>query len=306
MNNYISSIQQILVKTGWPQARLADEIGVTFATINRWINGHRKPHPAQLRQIDRLFKELVGLVPVPVDQVQKAIQSVEEQKKKCPPIKEIFKNQKVVDEFLLELTYNSDAIEGSTLTKKETEAIIFDKAILKDKELIEHLEAVNHSEILKDIFLQKIKAPIHEELIRAMHKSLMQGIRSDAGEYAKHQRGIRGTNLALTHPDDIRDEMSGLLRRANCFKKHPLVHIASIHADFEMIHPFGDGNGRIGRLLMVIQLVSKGFAPCLIRSQEKAQYYEYLEFAQKKDESLLVVFLAESILKGYKLMEKVL
>ncbi len=132
----------------------------------------------------------------------------------------------------------------------------------------------------------------------------MQGIREDAGEYAKHQRAIRGYDLALPHPDDIPEEMQSLIKKMNFRKKHPVEHIAKIHADFEAIHPFGDGNGRVGRLIMIIQLIDCGFAPCIISVNDKAKYYECLEYAQKKSYSHFVYFLAEAILKGYGIIQK--
>ncbi len=210
----------------------------------------------------------------------------------------------IQEEFLLELTYNSDAIEGSTLSKKETEAVIFDKATIKNKSLIEHLEATNHAAILRDVFNDKISGSVSEELIRDLHKILMQGIRNDAGEYSKYNRAIRGVNLALPSPLDIPEEMKLLCKNINSYKKNPLEHIAKTHAGFEAIHPFGDGNGRIGRIIMIIQLISCGFAPCVISVNEKANYYECLEYAQKNSETHLVYFLAESILKGYQIINK--
>ena len=304
MKNYIGKIKQILAKTGWSQSRFAQEIGVTFASVNRWLKGHTKPHPIQLKQIDILFKKIIGIIPLAEGELKQIITEVEKKKKQFPKITKGLQGEKIVEEFLLELTYNSDAIEGSTLTKKQTEAIIFDKATVKDKSLVEHLEAVNHATILRDIFSAKIVGPIDEDLVKKMHTALMQGIRADAGEYSKQQRGIRGVDLVLPHPDDIPEEMSSFFNKVNVYKKHPIEHIAKLHADFEAIHPFGDGNGRLGRLLMIIQLINNGFAPCVITVDLRAKYYECLEYAQKKSESHLVHFLAESILKGYQIIAK--
>ncbi|MFH1640521.1 MAG: Fic family protein, partial [Candidatus Omnitrophota bacterium] len=282
MDNYIEKIKQILDKTRWSQSKFAEEIGVTFATVNRWLKGHTRPHPTQLRQIDRVFKNTIGIAAVAEKDLRKMIGKVEARRKQLPVIRGILQKDEVIDEFLLELTYNSDAIEGSTLSKKETEAIIFDKAAIKDKTLIEHLEAVNHASILKDIFSGKMNCPIDEQLIKTLHKNLMQGIREDAGEYAKHQRAIRGYDLILPHPDDIPEEMRLLIKKINSSRNHSIEHIAKMHADFEAIHPFGDGNGRVGRLIMIIQLLDCGFAPCIISVNDKAKYYECLEYAQKK------------------------
>ncbi len=304
MDNYIEKIQDILVETGWSQTRFAAEIGVTFATVNRWLKAHTKPHSAQLRQIDKLFDNIIGIIPLPEEKIVRILKAVDTKNKKLSNIKTLLRREDIAQDFLLELTYNSDAIEGSTLTKRQAEAVIFDKATIKDKSLVEHLEAINHSTILRNIFDGTIGGPINESLIKYMHKVLMQGIREDAGEYARHQRAIRGFELVLPHPSDIPEEMGIFNNKVNIYKGYPLGHIAKMHADFEAIHPFGDGNGRIGRLIMIIQLIDKGFAPCIINVKEKADYYKFLEYAQKKSDTHLVYFLAESVLNSYKLIER--
>lgn len=303
-NNYIGKIREMLEKTGWAQAQFAQELGVTFATVNRWLNGHNRPHLSQIRQIERLHKNIIGIIPVTKQEMERIILQLEAKRKQHPDIKKILRDDKISEEFLLELTYNSDAIEGNTLTKKETETVIFSNGSIKDKSLIEHLEAVNHTVILKDIFLERIGCPIDEGLIRNTHKVLMQGVRDDAGEYARHKRAIRGVDLILPSPDGIPEEMRIFLSKVNNLQRHPIEHIARMHADFEAIHPFGDGNGRIGRLIMIIQLINRGLAPCIISVNEKARYYESLEYAQKKSETHFVYFLAEAVLKGYELIGK--
>jgi Fic family protein len=303
MKKYIEEIQKILAKTGWSQSRFAQEIGVSFATVNRWLKGHTTPHMSQTIHIERLFKKIVGIEPKSQTQIKKIMEEIEKNKRKFK-IKEVFKNQNIIEEFIVELTYNSDAIEGSTLTKKETEAIIFDKTNVREKSLVEHLEAVNHASILRDIFLHKIIPPIEEETIKSLHENLMRGIREDAGFYSRHQRGIRGVDLILPHPEDIPEEMRLYISKVNVFKINPIEHIAKMHSDFEAIHPFGDGNGRIGRLIMIMQLIAKGYCPCLINVKEKNKYYEYLEYAQKKSATHLIYFTAEAVLKGYDIIKK--
>jgi Fic family protein len=87
-------------------------------------------------------------------------------------------------------------------------------------------------------------------------------------------------------------------------RRHQVEQIARVHASFEAIHPFGDGNGRVGRLVMIIQLLNAGYAPCIIENSRKAEYYEVLEFAQKKSETHLTKFLVECIQRGYKIIRK--
>lgn len=302
--NYIQKIEEILAKNNWTQTQFANAAGVTFATVNRWLKQHVKPHLNQIRAIDKLHKEHIGIIPLSRIEIQTALKKVDKVKKKFSDMHDIFKGKSVNEEFLLELTYNSDAIEGSTLTKKETEAVLFDKATIKDKSLVEHLEAINHSEILVDIFFGKYRKRITEDLICEIHRSLMKGIRADAGQYSKHQGGIRGVDIVLPHPEDIPEEMTLLCKKINNIKGHPIEHIAKMHADFELIHPFGDGNGRVGRIIMIIQLLNNNYAPCVIGVKEKAEYYEYLEYAQRKSETHFVQYLAKTVLIGYKIIEK--
>jgi len=301
--NYITILQKILKKTGWNQARLAQEIGVTFLSVNRWLNGHSQPHKTNLRTINRLYNTYVGIEPVSSQELEKLFQKVDQQQDYYGEIGKYLTKPEIVDAYLLELTYHSDAIEGSTLSKKETEAIIFDKATIRDKDLVEHLEAVNHSVILKDIFTRPVRT-IEESWVLEIHRRLMQGIRQDGGQYAITQRAIRGVDLQLPHPDDIPEEMAGYFSRVNKQSGNGICYIAEMHAVFEAIHPFGDGNGRVGRLIMIAQLLAKGYAPCVIVKENRADYYEALEWAQKGETTHLQKFVIEAVLEGYKILAK--
>lgn len=301
--NYIKQLREILDKTGWSQTELASRLGVTFASLNRWLNQKNFPHPSSKKIINALYKETVGILPIEQEELDKLIAQVEEQKNKYQNLKNIIKENKNLREaLLLELTYNSNAIEGSTLTKHETEAIIFDHAIIKDKTYIEQLEATNHARALEKIFEGDFGEEISEETIKRLHEIVLQGIRPDAGKYATLHRGIRGVNLILPAPEDIPEQMSLLVKQINQQGNRIIAQAAKTHADFEAIHPFGDGNGRVGRLIMVIQLLNNDYAPCLINRNSKAEYYEALEYAQKKSETQLIKFIAENILNTYQII----
>jgi len=306
--NYIEQLQAILTATGWPQVKLAKELKITFAALNRWLNKRAIPHPSSKADIYQLYKELVGIQPLSRELIEKLTKELEQEKKKHKNIKEIIKDNKSLrEDLLLELTYNSNAIEGSTLTKKETETIIFDHGHISDKSYIEHLEATNHASALTRIFDGEfINRPISEKTIKKLHSILMQGIRDDVGKYSKHQRAIRGVDLTLPHPEDIPFEMRRFIRQINKPGKGLSIieHISEMHASFEAIHPFGDGNGRVGRLIMTVQLLKAGYPPCLVEQNRKAKYYETLEFAQKKSSSHLIEFVVQGILKGFAIIRK--
>jgi Fic family protein len=304
--NYIEQLRAIINATGWSQVKLANELGVTFATLNRWLNSHAKPHPAMQKAIYSLFKEQVGILPLSPAEIKNVLSVLAREKKKHPNIHRLLKeNERLQEDFLLELTYNSNAIEGSTLTKKETESIIFDQAQIADKSYSEHLAATNHAAALKMIFAGEFAGKVTEKTVKELHRIIMQGIRPDAGQYSKHHRAIRGVALTLPGPEDIQEEMALWLKRVNQPKEKPIIeHIAKMHAAFEAIHPFGDGNGRVGRLLMTIQLLNADYSPAIIEKSRKAEYYEVLEYAQRKSETHLVKFVAECVQKGYQIIRK--
>ncbi len=303
--NYIEQLKQILQTTGWSQTNLAKEISVTFAALNRWLNKKAVPHPSRKAKIYKIYKERVGILPLSQKELEAQLTILNKERKKHKNIYKILReNQNLRNDLLLELTYNSNAIEGSTLTKKETENIIFDKVSVPDKSYIEHLEATNHAAALNAIFDGALSGPITGKKIKSLHSIIMQGISKDAGKYSKHKRAIRGIDLHLPDPEDIEEEMAYLVRKINRPKPHTVSHIASMHSDFEAIHPFGDGNGRVGRLIMTIQLLDTNYAPCIVENKRKAEYYEVLEFAQKKSETHLTKYVIESIEKGYQLIRK--
>lgn len=303
--NYIKQLIEILNYTGWSQQKLAGELDVTFAALNRWLNNKAIPHKSTQKIIYSLYKKIIGILPISQDSIKRALFLLDNERKKHKKINQILASSKSLrEDFLLELTYNSNAIEGSALTKKETEAIIFDKAKIPDKAYSEHLEATNHAAAIEMIFNGDFLCPISESLIKELHRVIMQGVRPDAGQYSKHHRAIRGVDLRLPSPEDIPEEMAALIKKTNKMGKSPLEHITEMHASFEAIHPFGDGNGRVGRLIMIIQLLSEGYPPCIIENSKKSDYYEALEFAQKKSMTHLVMFLLDSVQRGYSILKK--
>lgn len=303
--NYIDQLKQILAAESLSQQELAKKLGVSFATLNRWLNKHAVPHKKRAEQIGRLHREIVGYDLLTADDIRQIIREANNYKKKR--IWAIIeKQQNLQDDLVLEHTYNSTTIEGTTFTKKETEAVIFDKVTIKDKSLIEHLDVVNYSVILRKIFKKEFPQKITEGTIKEIHRLLTQGVREDGGIYSQHHRGIRGVDIMLTHPQDIPEEMGRLIRQWNSKKQKNMQAIAKFHSDFELIHPFGDGNGRVGRVIMVLQCQNLNYAPVIIENARKAEYYEVLEYAQRKNENPFVQFLVEEMKRTFKIIRKYL
>jgi Fic family protein len=301
--NYIPLIKDIL-SAGISQSELARRLGVTFAALSRWLHGHAAPRPSHRQALDRLHRELVAF--------PTAVLSLHAIAEKAEALKVrrlwayVSKHSDLQDELILEHTYHSTSIEGTTFTKRETEAVLFDHGIIPDKSLAEHLAVTNHAAALKAVLRQEFEGPVSEELIYRLHAVVMQGIREDAGHYSKHHRAIRGLPMALTHPDDIPEEMGRLIREWSRTRDKTIVEIAKFHADFELIHPFGDGNGRVGRLVMAIQCLERDYPPVVVETERKGEYYEVLEYAQKKSEGPLAEFLVGEMEKTLRICRRFL
>jgi Fic family protein len=278
---------------------------VTFAALSRWIHGHAKPHPNRILSIEKLYKVKVAFPALTEEALRPLIHKAE----KCKLSElwaKISANEALRDDLILEQTYNSTTIEGTTFTKRETEAVLFSRVTIPRKSLVEHLEVTNYAAVLRNILEKKIVLPLTESLIKSLHQRLMQGIKRDAGEYSQYHRGIRGVNITLTHPADIPEEMRELIRSWNRAKRKTIREIAAFHVHFELIHPFGDGNGRLGRLLMTLQCLEQDYPPIIIEYARKADYYETLEHAQRENENPFIAFLIGELEKTWGVLGKYL
>lgn len=257
--------------------------------------------------IDELFLEVTGQKIVPAEQLYIKKQALRRKSSEHKNIvAEILNNPDVRDQFILKITYHTNRIEGSTLTEPDTAAILFDNAALPDKSLIEQLEAKNHQTALNYLFNYISKnGAIDENLILKLHAILMNGIRPDAGSYRRHAVRIIGVNLPTANYLKIPNLMLVIAKEAAQTIKDIIALSAKIHSRFEQIHPFSDGNGRIGRLLMQAILLKANFAPAIIRQERKQLYYTYLYKAQTKgDYSQLEDFICSAVLDGFKTLER--
>lgn len=305
-----SSEKLKLIKTilGLTQEHLARKFEVSFATLNSWINERSIPHHKTQILIDELYKECTGqkIIPKSVLQAKKKL-IISKSKKYKNILKIILDHPDIRDEFTLLLTYHTNSIEGSTLNENETGAILFHNKVLPNKTLVEQMEVKNHQAALQYLFqhLSLGKNKIDENLILKLHSILINGIRDDAGFYRKHGVRIVGSNLATANYLKVPSLMAELEKSINKSEQDGIKQIAEIHGNFEKIHPFGDGNGRVGRLIIVAMLMRKNIPPAIIRQEKKQMYYAFLNKAQTKgDSSLLEDFLCDAILEGFGIMEE--
>lgn len=297
-------IQKML---GLTQTKLAEKLGVSFPTLNSWKSGKSTPRPKLQALIDELFLEVTGQKVIPQDTLTAKKQAILQKSKAHKNIiTEILANPDIRDQFILKLTYHSNSIEGSTLTEPDTAAILFDNAALPNKSLTEQLEAKNHQTALNYLFdyIAK-KEKIDETIVLKLHSILMNGVRPDAGLYRDHAVRITGVNLSVANYMSIPKLMPEVMSQIENKKKDILDLSASIHSKFEQIHPFGDGNGRVGRLLMNAILLKANFAPAVILQQQKQLYYTYLYKAQTtEDQSQLENFLCDAVVYGFEILER--
>ena len=292
---------------GLTQTKLAEKFGVSFVAFNSWWTGKSEPRPKMQAIINELFLEVTGQKIVPEDQLAAKKQALRQKSSEHKNVvTEILDSPDVRDQFILKLTYHSNSIEGSTLTEPDTAAILFDNVALPNKNLIEQLEAKNHQTALNYLFdYTTKKEKINEDLVLKLHSILMNGVRPDAGVYRSHAVRITGVNLPTANHASVPKLMSEIMTRAALKTKDIIALSASVHSKFEQIHPFSDGNGRVGRLLMNTMLLSANLAPAIIRNEQKQLYYTYLYKAQtKEDNSQLEGFLCEAVTDGFKILER--
>lgn len=292
---------------GLTQTKLAQKLGVSFAAFNSWWTGKSNPRLKMQAAIDELFLEITGQKIIPADQLTAKKQALSRKSAEHKyVITEILDNPDIRDRFILKLTYHSNSIEGSTLTEPDTAAILFDNVALPNKSLAEQLEAKNHQTALNYLFdhISK-KEKINEALVLKLHGILMNGVRPDAGAYRNHGVRITGVNLPTANYISVPKLISEIMARVTKKTKDIVALSAYVHSKFEQIHPFGDGNGRVGRLLMNAMLLSANFAPAIIRQEQKQLYYTYLYKAQtKEDYSQLENFLCDAIVDGFNILER--
>lgn len=286
-------LRLILQATGVSRSELARRLEVTYKTVYRWLEKGIRPHPAQSRDIDELFKEHV-------DQ-RKVLAGL--RTKFGSPIRRLKENASLREAFLVRMTYHSNAIEGSRMTVRETERVMAGKAV-RGKELFEILEVTNHKNALG--FLLERARPglrIDEDFILRLHEIVMYDFANKLpGRYRTGPVNLMNSDKTLPSFQEVPFKMKKLLSRINDHGKDPIAKIASDHYEFEAIHPFFDGNGRVGRLLMAAQLLSQGFAPPLITIDDRYSYYMALSKADFGDLNNLVQMTTMSVLRGYELL----
>lgn len=201
------------------------------------------------------------------------------------------------EEFLINFTYNSNAIEGNTLTLQETALIIKEGITIDKKPLKDHLEAVGHKEAylyVENLVQQKV--PMSEKVIKEIHSLVLMDRREDRGIYRRVPVTIMGAAQTPPQPYLVSTQMEQLiLQNEQRSALHIVERVSLFHLEFESIHPFIDGNGRTGRLLLNLELIKKGYPPINIKFGDRIRYYNCFTsyHANGKDPSELVSLVSE-------------
>lgn len=218
-------------------------------------------------------------------------------KKKLKELKREYDLLKVGKESLLtliqeteipEMVYNSNAIENSTLTLKETEKILLEMDVSRDVSLREVFEAKNLARVIE--YVRSKQEEQSKEMILLLHQMLLGNIDdSIAGRFRKQGEYVRvGTHIAPA-PEHIELQMEHFVSEYS--SEHDMYFtdkIAKFHLDFETLHPFNDGNGRIGRVIMNYQLQQLGFPTIIIRDKGKQDYYSgFQEYRENKETKVM-------------------
>ncbi|WP_019392771.1 Fic family protein [Priestia filamentosa] len=184
------------------------------------------------------------------------------------------------EKLLLEWTYNTNAIEGNTLTINETK-VVLEGITVGGKTMREHLEVINHRDAIAYVeeIVQKGE-PLTEWQIKNLHRLVLKGIDDEyAGVYRDQQVFIAGAKHTPPAPYLIKEQMEQLIDwyENEAQKLHPVERGAMLHAIFVGIHPFIDGNGRTSRLLLNLELMKAGFPAVVIKVENRLAYYEALD-----------------------------
>ncbi len=197
-----------------------------------------------------------------------------------------FDSFRIAQALELEYTFESNRIEGNTLTLRETDLVINEGLTISGKSMREHLEAINHVEAIGYIKqLMERNFPLNERELLSVHNLILRGIiPEDAGRYRRVQVMIKGSSHMPPQPFIVAKEMEDyfIWYEENKSKMHPVVLAAEMHERLVTIHPFIDGNGRTSRLIMNLILLQNGYVIANIKGdyETRMNYYKTLETAQ--------------------------
>ena len=334
MRNLLKNARE---KKGLKTRELAQLLSIDQALISKFESGTRKPTKEQVIKLaseleidleilmiawikERILYEIrdENLALIAINQVREEIEKRYSVSKKTLSknlttlLEEIdslrstlnnfrqFDSYRIAQALELEYTFESNRIEGNTMTLRETDLVINEGLTISGKSMREHLEAINHQEAIA--YIKQLMAKnslINERELLSIHNLILRGIHpEDAGRYRKVQVMIKGSSHMPPQPYLIGKEMEDFFIWYDLNKNqlHPIILAAELHERLVTIHPFIDGNGRTSRLLMNLVLLQHGYIIANIKGdyESRIKYYTALETAQtKNNKEDFLVFIAQ-------------
>lgn len=331
-------------KKGLMIRQVAQELGIDQALVSKFESGARKPTKVQLKKLAQLLqlneqelvvtwlKEKILYEIGDEDFVLEALMAAEEELKyKSIPlkitvpkelkalIKELdlakkkldkqrkFDSYRIAQALELEYTFESNRIEGNTLTLKETDLVISEGLTISGKSMREHLEAINHKDAIAYVkHLIDSKTEFNERELLTIHNLILRGIdAANAGKYRTVQVMIKGSAHVPPAPFLVAKQMEDyfIWYEQHKTKMHPVLLAAEMHEKLVTIHPFIDGNGRTSRLVMNLLLIKHGYVIANIKGDatSKMNYYNALELVQtQKSKHDFLLLIAQTELDAIK------
>lgn len=194
--------------------------------------------------------------------------------------------ERLNESFMVQFTYNSNAIEGNTLTLGET-AMVLEGLTIDQKPLKDHLEAIGHRDAFEYIEdLVQEKTLLSESIIKNIHSLVLINRPKDKGIYRRIPVTIAGGFIQPVQPFQIQAQMEVLIEKNEEWKStlNPIERVARFHLEFEGIHPFIDGNGRTGRLILNLDLMQNNYLPVNVKFADRKKYYAAFDTYFKNDD----------------------
>lgn len=277
---------------GITQAEIAELLGVSPATVSKYEAGTLEPNIESIKKISELFEVSIDkLLKDDAFDISKIdILAVLREQKEMKVKGNLYHNTQIT------MTYNTNHIEGSRLSEEQTRYIYETNTLLADKDTItdidDIIETTNHFRLF-DYMLDVADKKITEKMIKEFHKILKQGT-SDSkkdwfavGDYKKLANEVGG--LKTSSPKNVEKDMQKLLEWYNSLKEVTIKEIIEFHVRFEIIHPFQDGNGRVGRLIAFKECLKHNIVPFIILDRDKLFYYRGLnQYQTNKEKGYLI------------------
>ena len=277
---------------GITQAEIAELLGVSPATVSKYEAGTLEPNIESIKKISELFEVSIDkLLKDDAFDISKIdILAVLREQKEMKVKGNLYHNTQIT------MTYNTNHIEGSRLSEEQTRYIYETNTLLVDKDTVtdidDIIETTNHFKLF-DYMLDVADKKITEKMIKEFHKILKQ-VTSDSkkdwfavGDYKKLANEVGG--LKTSSPKNVEKDIGKLLEWYNSLKEVTIKEIIEFHVRFEIIHPFQDGNGRVGRLIAFKECLKHNIVPFIILDRNKLFYYRGLnQYQTNKEKGYLI------------------